>query len=108
MTHPMYQLRQTFLKDARAFADQVKRQEIVANELKKHSMDPPKGVSERALDIIPGLVICINGIILGIGNDLAPESVVWGYIEVAFTIFFRMSFSCIYGSVPDSVVHLLY
>ena len=49
-----------------------------------------KGASENALDVIPELVIILNGIVLGVSYDHAPDSIAWGYIEVLFTMFFTV------------------
>merc|ERR1711937_652559 len=88
MMHPMYQLRLAFLKEAATFSEHQKRREIVEHEMTKLGGTNVKTKHERFFDVIPGFVIMLNALVLGVSADYHPSHMVWEYIEICFTMFF--------------------
>lgn len=42
------------------------------------------------LDVIPAVIIIINGIVVGLSADICPEHTVWVVLEIFFTSFFTL------------------
>merc|ERR1711971_1017636 len=111
MGHPIYQIRTAFMKEAKANDDQLKRREQVDHEIKKLSQQTPKGLSERVLDVVPGVMIILNGFVLGCSMDVFPDHQIWGYVEIFFTLFFAAELVLrlyIYGIRRDNLFWLLF
>eukprot|EP00928_Gymnodinium_smaydae_P005874 TRINITY_DN12034_c0_g1_i1.p1 TRINITY_DN12034_c0_g1~~TRINITY_DN12034_c0_g1_i1.p1 ORF type:complete len:694 (+),score=129.88 TRINITY_DN12034_c0_g1_i1:41-2083(+) len=45
-------------------------------------------VKDLFAEAVPGLVIALNALVIGISSDLAPDHFAWTIIEILFTIFF--------------------
>ena len=40
------------------------------------------------LDVIPAGVIIVNALVMGVRLDIAPESLTWKFIDLAFLVFY--------------------
>ncbi|CAJ1388378.1 unnamed protein product [Effrenium voratum] len=58
----------------------------------KHQHKGPHGKLAILVDVIPGIVIVLNALVLGLSSDIAEDHIVWQVCNTFFLVFYTLEF----------------